>query len=188
MGTIYKNDNYLPLGFVYDAFVSSEAFRKLPDTGKDALLLQAVVLDGDHQQTTLTHMESLLQGDRFTRKDLVDCVTKLRASGFNVTKHSQNRITGEVNVKKDGFLFFSIPFHTGWKAYVNGERRKIHLANSGFTGVFVEKGVQRVDLEFTPRFLWAGCFLSLASLCILLWVEYGGRRHRDGEGWSAKMC
>ena len=186
--SIYKNDNYLPLGFVYDAFVSSEEFRKLSDTGKDALLLQAVVLDGDHQQTTLTHMESLLQGDRFTRNDLVDCVTKLRASGFNVTKHSQNRITGEVNVKKDGFLFFSIPFHTGWKAYVNGERRKIHLANSGFTGVFVEKGVQRVDLEFTPRFLWAGCFLSLASLCILLWVEYGGRRHRDGEGWSRKCA
>jgi uncharacterized membrane protein YfhO len=42
---VYKNDHYLPVGFIYDQAVSVEQFNQLDEVQKDQLMLQAAVVE-----------------------------------------------------------------------------------------------------------------------------------------------
>ncbi|TKC16978.1 YfhO family protein [Robertmurraya kyonggiensis] len=65
---VYLNKNYLPIGFVYDKWVTIEDFQKLNTAEKDQLLLQAAVIKdqdveiGERAETTQLNTQLLFQG------------------------------------------------------------------------------------------------------------------------------
>lgn len=169
---IYKNNHYLPIGFMYYSYMTPEVFRQLPETSKDLSLLESVVVDEDisglPQGAAAKGRILQAQGSKSWMKS----VRKRRKAIFLVTGQSHNRIKGTVETKKDGFLFFSIPFHPGWSAWVNGKRQNLHCANFGFLGLLLQKGYHRIELRYTPPFFWEGLFLTSLSLLLLLIICY----------------
>ena len=70
-------------------------------------------------------------------------------------------------------LFFSIPFDKGWKAKVDGKETELIIANIGFTGLLLDKGVHQIELSFTPRLYYLGAIISCIALVLFIMLLLG---------------
>ena len=80
-----------------------------------------------------------------------------------------NSITGQIKVKDTGVLVCSVPFSTGWKVYVDGEKEKVYRANYMYVAVPITKGEHTVEFQYETPFLKMGAVLTLIS-----WMVYSG--------------
>lgn len=90
------------------------------------------------------------------------------ASGLTDVTQSDNRITGTVDASGDQLLAFSIPYHVGWKAYIDGEESKTYRVNTLYMGVKVPAGTHTVTLEYTSPGTTVGGAVS--AVCTLLFL------------------
>ncbi|MCG6892166.1 MAG: YfhO family protein [Desulfobacteraceae bacterium] len=168
---IYRNKDYLPLGFLYTSYIPLKAFRKLPPEEKDIVLLKAVVLEGENFPFPLPEADLNEIGSPLEEQEYREAIRQRKKVSFAVQRQEQNDIFGKISCPEKGLLFLSIPYHKGWTVSVDGERQEMHLANCGFIGVFLDQGDHDVHLHYRPFYLREGIFLSLISmvfLCILL--------------------
>ena len=56
----------------------------------------------------------------------------------------------------------------GWRAYVDGRRVEIQIANLAFLGVFVPAGDHNVRVVYLPHAFVIGRTISVATLIILI--------------------
>ncbi len=102
---------------------------------------------------------------------------------FEMDYFSDNYIKGSINTEiDDSMLYLSIPFHDGWKAFVDGQETPIQKIDISFTGVpIAESGRHQVELRYRP----VGYRLSLISfalgsfLCIFVLTQYHIRKRRQ---------
>jgi len=73
-----------------------------------------------------------------------------------------------VRTEKNGILFVSDAFSSGWRVFVNGEPRELLRANMGFRGVSLSPGTHEVVFRYRcPGFL-AGAFLTGMAIFVCL--------------------
>jgi len=91
---------------------------------------------------------------------------------LNVTSHDDTRIEGTVNVKKEGYLYLSIPYEEGWSVYVDGEEREMVCLMDAMCGVRLEPGEHSVTLKYSPKGFVPGLILSIGTLglLVILWT------------------
>ncbi len=92
---------------------------------------------------------------------------------------STNTICGQVNLKNDKILCFSVPYAKGWHAAIDGEEAKTYLANDLFIGIEVPKGQHEVKLYYITPGIRIGAAISAISLicvAIYLFLHYKGKR------------
>lgn len=74
----------------------------------------------------------------------------------------------------------------GWRAYIDGRRVRIQLANRSFLSVHVPAGSHRVRLVYLPRAFVNGRAITAATLAVLvlvaLWRQWRRLRLRRGAG------
>ncbi len=81
------------------------------------------------------------------------------------------------------FLLLNDTFSPGWKAYVDGEERKIYRANYLMRAVCLEGGEERVRFVYRPLSFTVGALVSLfALLCLIVSAVLALRRRRPGPG------
>ncbi|MCI8992200.1 MAG: YfhO family protein [Eubacterium sp.] len=80
--------------------------------------------------------------------------------------YATNHITGTVHLEKSKYLFLSIPYSSGWKAYVDGEETKIIKANYAFMALELEAGEHEIELRYHTPGLKEGVFLSGIGIVI----------------------
>lgn len=266
---IRTNDDYLPLGFLYDEYILRDEFNNLNPMGKQSMLLNAVVLESEKQgiraNSSIVGMDEELpidiieagekemstriyvglkmeQGltdgaeelyvqlvdmsgnadvyvgnkdilvkpesflyytgiDEFwinvsdLEKDergwyfdfVVDGAVDFDYSNMHVYHHvidgdaiqkrkehvmenlvvGNNSISGSVNCRENKFLFLSVPYSTGWKAFVDGEEVEIIRADIGFMAIMLEKaGTHTVELRYVTPGLRLGCIMSLVMIIL----------------------
>ena len=79
---------------------------------------------------------------------------------------SNNSISFDLESTKDKYMLLSIPYSTGWVAYVDGEKRAIRKCDDAFILLNLEKQDKHVELKyFTPGLLEGGA-LTVFSLLI----------------------
>lgn len=74
------------------------------------------------------------------------------------------------------YLYISVPYDEGFKAYINGEESEMYRVMTGFTAIKLKDGENNVRLYFTPRGFTAGAVITLAGigLCVL-WLIFRRR-------------
>jgi uncharacterized membrane protein YfhO len=167
---VYKNKYALPFGFIYNKGIGENEFKKMSPTQKDFCLLRACVI-GNEDKSTFSSIQPFNVTDTnalFSYDNYLTYVNDLKKDEFKITKFSENNIIGNVNTKERKILFFSMPFDEGWAVTVNGKESKLYRLNCGLTGLLTEKGDNKVELAFTPRFKNQGALVSLASLLIFI--------------------
>lgn len=87
-----------------------------------------------------------------------------------------NSIEGEISLENDEWLFLSIPFSTGWNAYIDGSSAELYKANVGFMAIKIPKGKHNVMLEYSTPGLVVGGIISLISAGI--WMCFGFMDYR----------
>ncbi len=112
-----------------------------------------------------------LSAANFSREQYKKLVNEAVSRAFVVTKHSDTKIEGTVNAKKNQLLFFSIPYDSGWKIRVDGKQVETSCVGDAFLAVKVSEGNHQISLEYTPPGFSIGWKVSLVSVLFfgILW-------------------
>ena len=163
---IYKNKNFLNMGFVLNNYVEKEKFSKLNKESKNKLLMNSVVLSKEQIEKyedilTPTTKEILKLGP----EDLIENLRKNSCTNFKKTSYG---FSAKINLEKDSLLVFTVPFEEGFSATVNNENVEIENVNSGLMAVKVKKGKNKIKFKYETPGLRLGFYIFLLSFFFLV--------------------
>jgi len=168
---IYENMLSLPIGFAVNNYIQESDYLKMNKTQQVITLLNAVVLSGHDKALipySLPSNEDIYEvyGDLYGLYE--QSVIMRQAEPFTIKSFKQNNIIGNVKSSKDGYLFFSIPYAKGWKAYLNNKPVNIELVNIGFIGIKIPEGSHTVELKYVTPGLIPGAIISGIGIVIFI--------------------
>lgn len=85
-----------------------------------------------------------------------------------------NCVYGTAQTDTDGILFIPIVYDKNWNAYVNDQKVDIIKADYGFLAIELPKGKNQITIRYINKSLYAGGFISLCSLIMLLILSKKG--------------
>lgn len=93
-------------------------------------------------------------------------------NSLNIEKFNIDYIKGSVNVENDNeILYTSIPLDKGWTVKVDGKKvDKVEIFNS-LIGIELSKGKHVIEFNYIPRGLYAGGFVSIVSLFLVIFLK-----------------
>ena len=87
---------------------------------------------------------------------------KLNREPLEISDFSDTEIRGTVTASEKGILFTSIPYTSGWTAYVDGkETDKMGIGGNGVIGVPVPQGTHEIVLKYKSPFLLPALICTL---------------------------
>lgn len=91
----------------------------------------------------------------------------------------KNSVSGDISLSEKKMLFLSIPFSSGWRAFVDGRETEIYQADTAYMALALEPGSHRVTLQYSTPYLAAGGAASLFGIVIfVIYVVMAGRKER----------
>ena len=82
-----------------------------------------------------------------------------------------DEIRGRVSLSKDKVLLLSIPYSTGFTAYVDGEKAELKKANTMYMALELSKGEHEIRLTYKTPYSTAGQILSVLGLLIFILIS-----------------
>lgn len=147
---VYENENYIPMGFAYDTYITEEQFKELSTANKAVVLLDSLVLTPEQY---LKYSDIIEKGDGKVNtstpfyKNLCEERREQSCKSFYADKDG---FTAEIDLDSDKLVFFSVPYDKGFTATVNGVETEIEKVSNGMMAVRVpagENNVIRFDFE-----------------------------------------
>lgn len=91
----------------------------------------------------------------------------------------KNSVSGDISLSENKMLFLSIPFSSGWRAFVDGRETEIYQADTAFMALALEPGSHRITLQYSTPYLVPGGAVSLFGIIIFtIYVVMAGRKER----------
>ena len=140
---VYKDTEYLPIGFTYSSFEALESVKGTYTQWLDTALLY---------ESDLRYVNDISATDRAL---------------FKVITKYGNGLFGTIDLSSKQLLFLSIPYNQGWQLTVDGVITQPLKVQGGFIGVVLEKGYHEIGLKFTPYGLKEGALITGMSALIL---------------------
>ena len=187
--TLYHNDNYVPMGFTYDYYVTEATYEASVKTLRSNLLLRALVLedeDVEKYSSYLTELPDALLDDLHYDSYTQDCADR-RAHSCSVFQMNNAGFHAEITLDKANLVFFSVPYDDGFTAYVNGEKTDILRVDEGLMAVLCPAGASSIDFVYQADGLSASRVVT--AVAIPVWVVYVAcfvRRKRRSTGTPAE--
>ena len=187
--TLYHNDNYVPMGFTYDYYVTDATYQTSIKTLRSNLLMRALVLtDEDVAQygKYLTELSEDMLNDLHYDSYTQDCSDR-RAHSCSVFQMNNAGFHAEITLDKPNLVFFSVPYDDGFTAYVNGEKTDILQVDEGLMAVLCPAGASSIDFVYQAAGLSASRVVT--AVAIPVWVVYVAcfvRRKRRSTGAPAE--
>ena len=187
--TLYHNDNYVPMGFTYDYYVTEAPYEASIKTLRSNLLMRALVLtDEDVAQygKYLTELPDAMLDDLHYDSYTQDCADR-RAHSCSVFQMNNAGFHAEITLDKPNLVFFSVPYDDGFTAYVNGEKTDILQVDEGLMAVLCPAGASSIDFVYQAAGLSASRVVT--AVAIPVWVVYVAcfvRRKRRSTGAPAE--
>jgi len=94
-------------------------------------------------------------------------LAETRPGTAKIVEYGNTRVVVEVDSESDGVLVLTDAYYPGWKATVDGNDSEIFPAYYLFRGVVVDAGQHEVVLEYRPRTLTIGLWLSLVAMVVV---------------------
>lgn len=93
-----------------------------------------------------------------------DQVNALREEVLENVETNWCGLTGDISVSRDKILCLSIPYDSGWSAYVDGKKVEVLQANTAFMAVELAAGDHHVELRYWTPGLTVGIIMTAAGL------------------------
>ncbi|MBR3754149.1 MAG: YfhO family protein [Clostridia bacterium] len=164
---VYENDNYIPMGFVYDTYCTEMKLKDmLPKERAKAMLQTLVVKDSDVKTVSKYLKEATDFNDDFD-----STVSSRKKSTSNSFVGTSSGFSADIYLDEENIVFFSIPYDTGWEITVNGVPANILEVNYGLLGICCNAGANEISATYHTQGLNLGIICSLACLFIWLFAE-----------------
>ncbi len=187
--TLYHNDNYVPMGFTYDYYVTEATYQTSIKTLRSNLLMRALVLtDEDVAQygKYLTELSEDMLNDLHYDSYTQDCADR-RAHSCSVFQMNNAGFHAEITLDKANLVFFSVPYDDGFAAYVNGEKTDILQVDEGLMAVLCPAGASSIDFVYQAAGLSASRVVTAVAIPVwVVYVAYFVRRKRRSTGTPAE--
>ncbi len=187
--TLYHNDNYVPMGFTYDYYVTKATYEASVKTLRSNLLMRALVLedeDVEKYSSYLTELPDALLDDLHYDSYTQDCADR-RAHSCSVFQMNNAGFHAEITLDKANLVFFSVPYDDGFTAYVNGEKADILRVDEGLMAVLCPAGASSIDFVYQAAGLSASRVVTAVAIPVwVVYVAYFVRRKRRSTGTPAE--
>ncbi len=97
-------------------------------------------------------------------------VAILSKNTLKQTKATDTVIAGSITADKDGLLYTSIPYESGWRVKVDGKDADITLVGNSMCAVELTKGKHSVEFYYIPVNFLIGLAVSLFGLAIFVFI------------------
>ena len=186
---LYHNDNYVPMGFTYDYYVTEATYETSIKTLRSNLLMRALVLEDEDAESYGQYLTELpdemledLHYDSYTQ----DCADR-RAHSCSVFQMNNAGFHAEITLDKANLVFFSVPYDDGFTAYVNGEKADILQVDEGLMAVLCPAGANSIDFVYQAAGLSASRVVTAVAIPVwVVYVAYFVRRKRRSTGTPAE--
>ena len=187
--TLYHNDNYVPMGFTYDYYVTKTTYEASVKTLRSNLLLRALVLEDEDVKAYgqyLTELPDAMLDDLHYDSYTQDCADR-RAHSCSVFQMNNAGFHAEITLDKTNLVFFSVPYDDGFTAYVNGEKADILRVDEGLMAVLCPAGASSIDFVYQAAGLSASRVVTAVAIPVwVVYVAYFVRRKRRSTGAPAE--
>ena len=150
--TLYENDNYVPMGFTYDYYLTEDAYESTITVTRSNLLMRALVLseeDAAAYGQYLTQLPAAELNDLTYDRYVQDCADR-RASACSVFQMTNSGFHAEITLDTANLVFFSVPYDDGFTATVNGREADILRVDEGLMAVLCPAGESTIDFVYQP--------------------------------------
>lgn len=164
---IYKTEYALPMGFAYDTYVTTGQLKGVGAC--DKLMVRSVVLTDEQAEKYSDILEPLEDSMvRVTTLGQFKLDAQQRIDS-GVLQFSVNRegFTAIGNYDTDKLVVFSVPYDSGWSAYIGGESVDIEKVNGGFMAIRVPAGVSEISFVYRTPGGMPGVILTIAGAVLI---------------------
>lgn len=164
---IYKNENFVPMGFGYTDYVLKEDMENLSGSEKAILLMKAVVLTEEQAE----RYKGIVRKYDFiptmvTNSLYKSAVKEKQENSCYYFDYDADGFKAKVKLDEPRLMFFSVPYEDGWTAEVNGRAVDVEKVSFGFMAVPVQAGESEIVFRFKASGLTAGRIASAGALAV----------------------
>ena len=181
---VYKNKNFVPMGFAYDTYVVDEDLKNLGEAEKPALLMHSLVMTEEQaEKYAPIIMKYNVKSAPVSRSMYREDCAEKRAHSCYSFKYDSQGFEAKIKLDYSRLVFFSVPYENGWRAEVNGEPTDVEKVSYGFMAVRVPAGDSTIRFTFKAPGLTLGRAASAgaAAILVIYWVVDYQRRKKRGE-------
>lgn len=179
---VYENQNFIPMGFAYDYYITKDQLADVDADVRSNLLLKAIVLNdeqvgkyGDILQPLPEKEFQNLNFESF-KKDCADR-RKQTADTFETNNYG---FTATTSFDTDELVFFSVPYEkNAFTATVNGEPVNVEEVDCGLMAIPVPAGEADIVVTYHTPGLKASITISIAG--IIIWILYAFVCYNKGK-------
>lgn len=165
---IYHNDNWVPMGFTYEYYVTPEQLETVPQEERTQILMRALLLEEDKVETYAGLLEPLPE-EELARRDAetyaADCADR-RASAVTSFTATNTGFTARTNYADQELVFFSVPWDAGFTATVNGVPAVVEKVDNGLMAILVPAGEAEIQCTYHTPGLGLSAGISLAGVAV----------------------
>lgn len=170
---VYENQNFIPMGFAYDYYITKDQLADVDADVRSNLLLKAIVLNdeqvgkyGDILQPLLEKEFQNLTYEAFKE----DCADR-REQTADTFETNNYGFTATTSFDTDELVFFSVPYEkNAFTATVNGEPVDVEEVDCGLMAIPVPAGKADIVVTYHTPGLKEGVTISITGL--IIWILY----------------
>lgn len=167
---IYKNSNYIPMGFTYDSYCLEGDIKNLSKTDKSITLLNTMVISKNEEKEVSKYLS------KFDIVNVDKNLTKLSSDRNKITCDSFNGdssgFKASINLESTNLVFFSIPNDKDWEIKVNGKVVDPIEVNYGLMAIKCDKGTNKIIATYHNKGLKIGIIGSaiFVVICLIIFI------------------
>ena len=184
---VYENEAFIPYGFTYEYYLTRSEAEELSPEERERVMIKAMVVpdeEKDKAASVLMHYDASEAASLGTEEYLTEC-EKRSASSAGSFQRDARGFSAEITLQEPNYVFFSVPYESGWSAEVNGEPAEILFANELGMTVKCDAGASNIRFTYMTPGLKPGIVISLAffgvfllylAVCGLIYLRKRGRK------------
>ncbi|WP_158588658.1 YfhO family protein [Butyrivibrio sp. X503] len=171
---VFENKNFIPMGFVYDNYITESEWEDLNAADHDYDLSRVLILSdedadkyGDKIAMTEITAEDITNDELSYSRFKEEC-KKRRQTSCTSFDHDTHGFTAQTSMLSDDTLvFFSVPCTEGFVCSVDGKDTELIKADYGLMAIPVSAGVHEIKVTYIPEGFKLGLIFSIVGITVL---------------------
>lgn len=169
--TLCDNELAVPIGCIYDSYLTESDFLTLPEDIRGIVLLKTMIIADDNESVVsevLTKAE-ISELEQLTPTNISSLVReRSNQASLSLEKYRWG-FESVIEAEKDGYALYSVPYDSCFRAYVNGEKKEI-IDSNGLMAVEIEEGINQIRFKYVPVRSVLG--IAVSSISIIIFGVY----------------
>lgn len=112
---------------------------------------------------------------------LKEVLYKMSRQHMENIQYDSTHIAGNITLKEEGKIFFSVPYEKGWSIYVNDKKTEPELYGECFMTLPLKAGKYEIYMEYQPTGRNEGIVITICGVILFLSLGVIQRRQEETE-------